>query len=174
MTEQGLQSRRRPAATVKQLMPEPGGPELETGDGWLAEFLPYQLYRVTNRLNMRLQNRLRAIGISASQWRVLSVLRSHGTLTIGRIAEHALMEQPTVSRVVDQLELDGLVVRRIADADSRRIEVRLTAKGVAAFVDILPFAMRHQKLAFEGLSPGEILTLRELLARIERNIDLYD
>ena len=148
--------------------------DFETGDGWIDDFLPYQLYRVTNRLNMRLQNRLRAIGISASQWRVLSVLRSHGTLTIGKIAEHALMEQPTVSRVVDQLEQDLLALRRTAGGDSRMIEVLLTAKGVAAFNDILPSAMRHQQIALNGLTPGEILTLRELLARIEGNIDFYD
>ena len=46
----------------------------DKGDGWMDDYLPYQLYRVTNRLNVRLQGRLKAIGINLSQWRVLSVL----------------------------------------------------------------------------------------------------
>jgi MarR family transcriptional regulator, organic hydroperoxide resistance regulator len=147
---------------------------IETGNGWLEDFMPYQLYRATNRLNMRLLSRLRSIGISASQWRVLSVLRSYGTLTISRIVEHTLMEQPTVSRVIDQLEQEQLATRRTSTEDSRMIEVVLTPKGVEAFEAILPAAQRHQKLAMEGLTASEIKTLRDLLRRIEHNISEYD
>ncbi len=147
---------------------------LELGDGWLEDFMPYQLYRVTNRLNMRLLSRLRAIGISASQWRVLSVLRSFGTLTISRIVEHTLMEQPTVSRVIDQLEQEKLATRRTSTEDSRMIEVVLTPKGVDAFEAILPAAQRHQKVAMDGLTTKEIDTLRSLLRRIEHNINEFD
>ncbi|WP_414902524.1 MarR family winged helix-turn-helix transcriptional regulator [Sphingomonas flavalba] len=148
--------------------------DLEIGDGWLEEFMPYRLYRVVNRLNLRLQNRLKAIGISPSQWRVLSVLRSHGTLTIGKIVEHTLMEQSTVSRVIDQLENDGRATRRTSAADSRMIEVVLTETGVDAFEKILPAARRHERIAMEGFSAREIATLRAFLARLEDNITQDD
>jgi len=160
----------KPRAKATEKTPD----NLEVGDGWLEDFMPYQLYRATNRLNMRLLSRLRAIGISASQWRVLSVLRSYGTLTISRIVEHTLMEQPTVSRVIDQLEQEKLASRRTSTEDSRMIEVVLTPKGVEAFEAILPAAQRHQKVAMEGLTVKEIDMLRDLLRRIEHNISEYD
>lgn len=150
------------------------GSTIEAGDGWLDDFMPYQLYRVVNRLNNRLQNRLKSIDISPSQWRVLSVLRSHGTLTIGKIVEHTLMEQPTVSRVIDQLEKDELARRRTSTEDSRMIEVVLTQRGVEAFEKIFPAAQRHQRIAMEGFSAKEIETLREYLVRLENNITLDD
>lgn len=144
------------------------------GDGWLDDYLPYQLYRATNRLNVRLQGRLRAIGINLSQWRVLSVLRSYGTLTIGRIVETTLMEQPTVSRVVVQLEQDGLVSRNVSDADSRMVDITITLKGAEAFDSIRSSAYRHEKLALEGLDQKQLDSLRDTLRHIELNIDLYE
>jgi len=148
------------------------GETFEVGDDWLDGFIPYQLYRVSNRLNARLLGRLRAIGINASQWRVLSVLRSCGTLSVSRITDRTLMEQPTVSRVVNQLEQDGLVSRRPSKEDTRITDVTLTTKGNEAFQSIFPAARRHEESAMDGFSRAEIATLKSLLARIEANIDL--
>ena len=53
------------------------------GNGWLDDFVPYQLYRVTNKLNARLLKRLKTLRINTSQWRVLSVLRAYGPLSTG-------------------------------------------------------------------------------------------
>lgn len=150
------------------------GASLESGDNWIDSFLPYQLYRVTSRLNAKLMGKLKASRTNPSQWRVLSVLRAYGTLSVGQIVETTLMEQPTVSRVVAQLEHDGRVVRRWSAADSRVAEVTLTPRGLAAFEEIVPTALRHQELAFRGFSKQEIATLSGLLARIEQNIEFYD
>jgi DNA-binding MarR family transcriptional regulator len=144
--------------------------DAEAGNEWLEKFLPYQIYRVSSLMNIRLQGRLRASGINLSQWRVLSVLRSFGCLSLTQIVEHTLMEQPTVSRVVAQLEQDGVVERRISREDSRVAEVMLTSKGTALFDEISPSAVRHQRTALEGLPEEDLRQLRTLLLRIEQNI----
>ncbi len=144
---------------------------LESGNGWLDDFLPYHLYRVSNLMNLRLQGRLRNNGINLSQWRVLSVLRSYGRLHLSKVVEYALMEQPTASRVVAQLESDGLIDRRVPEKDSRLMEVALTHKGAAMFDAIIPAAYLHQRRALEGLSPKELVALRETLRAIADNIE---
>jgi DNA-binding MarR family transcriptional regulator len=143
---------------------------LESGDGWLDDFLPYHLYRVSNLMNLRLQGRLRNKGINLSQWRVLSVLRSYGRLRLSKVVEYTLMEQPTASRVVAQLESDGLLDRRVPEKDSRLMEVALTHKGTATFDDIIPSAYLHQRRALEGLSPKELAAFRATLRAISDNI----
>lgn len=143
------------------------------GDQWLQNYIPYLLYRATNKLNSRLLTRLRAMKINPSQWRVLSVLRAYGTLSVSAIVESTLMEQPTVSRVVAQLEQEGRVVRSPAEADSRVTEVSLTPAGLEAFNAIVPAALRHQEMALQGLSKKEIATLMDILKKIEANIELY-
>ncbi len=143
------------------------------GDGWLQNYIPYLLYRATNKLNSRLLTRLRQMKINPSQWRVLSVLKAYGTLSVSEIVEYTLMEQPTVSRVVAQLEQEGRVIRAASTADSRVTRVSLTDAGIEAFNAIIPAALRHQELALQQLTPEEIKTLTEILSKIERNIELY-
>lgn len=146
--------------------------DYENGDRWLDGYLPYHLYRVTNRLNARLIGRLKAIGINASEWRVLSVLRSYGTLSVGGIAERTLMEQPTVSRVVNQLEKQSMVSRSPSLEDSRVTDVTLTDAGNDAFNSIAPSALRHEENALGGFTRQEISVLKKYLERIEANIEL--
>lgn len=146
------------------------GKKRNGGDDWLDGFVPYQLYRITNHLNQRLRARLRRLPISVSRWRVLGVLRARGTLTINAIAEHAAMEQPTVSRTVARLVEEGLVSRRAAKRDSRYMEVRLTAAGHRAFEAIYPIAVEHQTDALRGFSSAERSALQRYLKRIHHNI----
>ena len=140
------------------------------GNGWLDDFVPYQLYRVTNKLNARLLKRLKSMRINSSQWRVLSVLRAYGPMSIGGIVETTLMEQPTTSRVVAQLEREGHVGRRLSDHDSRVAEIWITAAGLQAFEHIVPAALKHQSLAFQNVSAKETAQLVATLRKIEKNI----
>ncbi len=140
------------------------------GGNWLEDFVPYQLYRITNALNQRLRSRLREESISLSRWRVLGVLRAAGTLTINEIAQRTAMEQPTVSRTVTRLVRDGLASRRASTQDSRFVDVSLTEDGQRAFEAIYPLAARHQASALRGFSEAELETLRAFLRRIQHNI----
>lgn len=154
-------------------MPRSKPSDPSVGNKWLDGYVPYQLYRLTNQLDRRLQARLRKLGIKPSPWRVMTVLRSHGTLAIGSIAEHSLMEQPTVSRVIVQLEADGLIERVISADDSRVTLVTLTPEGAEKIDAIVAIAHRHQDEALSDLSPQEIAQFRAIVARIEQNIDFH-
>lgn len=93
---------------------------------------------------------------------------------MGAIADLTRMEQPTVSRVVAQLEKSGRVTRQFSVADGRVAEVSLTEKGEATFNEIVPAALRHHDLAIEGLSRKELTALIGTLAKIEKNLGFYD
>lgn len=150
--------------------PTPASTEMH-GDGWLENFVPYQLYKATNGLSRLLRGRLRKSGINLARWRVLSVLKAYGPLNIGQIAAATVMEQPTLSRVVDQLASEKLVARGTSRADSRFVYASLTAAGEAAFQAIAPAAQQHQQRALRGFKQEEVRTLRNLLRRIQHNID---
>lgn len=120
------------------------------GDRWLAKFVPYHTYRITGHLNRILRQKLKRSGINISRWRVLAVLKDHGRMNMSQIVEQTIIEQPTVSRIVDQLEREGLALREICGVDSRFVQVRLTKAGEKAFNEIYPIATRHQELALKG------------------------
>jgi DNA-binding MarR family transcriptional regulator len=141
------------------------------GDKWLRTFVPYLLYRTSNQLNQRIRTRLRKSGVNLARWRVLAVLRAYGELNLGRIVELTVMEQPSISRIVTQLEREGLARRNVSSEDSRVVNVSLTAAGEKAFKEIYPTAQRHQKRALTGFSRKEIDVLTGYLRRIQDNIE---
>ncbi len=149
-------------------------PTRASGDHWLGQFVPYLLYRITGQLNRALRKKLRRSGINLARWRVLAVLKDNGRMNIGQIVERTIIEQPTVSRIVDQLEREGLAAREICDEDSRFVQVVLTEMGEKAFEQIYPAATAHQKQALQGFSKKEIKTLIGFLERIQLNNDPSD
>ena len=142
----------------------------EKENRWLGRYVPYLIYRITGHQNRKLRRRLKKSGINIARWRVLAVLQDQGALNIGQIAEHTLIEQPTVSRIVDQLEREGLAVREPGSKDSRFVHVVLTESGKCAFEKIYPIAVKHQDQALKGFKPREIKTLIGFLERIQSNI----
>ena len=140
------------------------------GDKWLASFVPYLIYRITSHLDRSLRGRLKRSGINISRWRVLGILKDHGRMNMSQIVEQTIIEQPTVSRIVDQLEREGLAARETCGEDSRFVQVRLTQVGETAFKEIYPIAIKHQNQALMGFEKEEITTLIGYLERININI----
>lgn len=141
------------------------------GDNWLADYIPYLLFRVSNRLDLKLREGLRKLKISIWLWRVLAVLRAYGTMTIGQIAHATALEQPTVSRVVAKLASKGWVKRETERQDSRYVHVSMTREGIKAFETIVPAALRHETRALEGISAQDKAKLKQLLEAVHANIE---
>jgi DNA-binding MarR family transcriptional regulator len=161
----------RAIGNKKTVVADPGERRVRAGDYWLDGFFPYRLYRTSIKLQLRLQGRLRAMRMSHSQWRVISVLKSYGALSIGEIVDATLMEQPTISRVVSRLEKLGLCSRRPSARDSRMALISLTPAGSEAFKQIVPSALRHEEQALSGMGRKEVARLVATLEKIERNIE---
>lgn len=148
----------------------------DTADDRLAEgvpldnFLPYLLNRITNRLNLNLLEDLRPLKINVPRWRVLAVLHARDGRSIGELAAYTVMDQSTLSRVIDQMERDGLVERRPGPSDSRVVCVHILDAGNRTFDAILPHAMRHMKQAIKDFSGQDQVTLLRLLHKVLDNV----
>lgn len=110
-----------------------------------------------------------ASGLTAARLSALSVLVFGGPTTIGRLARAEQVSAPTMTRLVQALEREGLVTREAEEGDARAVRVRATAKGrrilvrgrerrVAELVRLLEQlpgedldAVRHAAATIEGL-----------------------
>lgn len=138
----------------------------------LGESIPFQLHRLAATLTDSMRGRLRRRGINISQWRVLTILRSEGAMTVGQLSVYATMKQPVVSRILGEMEASGLVARGGRAGDQRVVLVSLTAAGNRLFNSLRPLDNAHRTRVATGLSAREIDTLRALLGRIERNFGI--
>ncbi len=85
----------------------------------LSQFAPYLMNRIMHRYNQSLQTAMAEQGLSTSKMRTLAALAANGKLTVNELTVMAVSEQSTMSRTLDQLELDGLIVRTASQKDSR-------------------------------------------------------
>jgi DNA-binding MarR family transcriptional regulator len=140
------------------------------GNHWLESYVPYLFYSITGQLNRNLRKRLKHSGINLARWRVLSVLKDHGRMNISEIVDRTIIEQSTVSRIVEKLDREGFATRESCDLDSRFVQVMLTAAGEQRFNEIYPAALKHQERALHGFSGAETKMLKGFLERIQNNI----
>lgn len=130
------------------------------------EMLPYMLSRVSARSNQLWVRQLREHGLTIGRWQVLSVLSRFDGSRIGTIADLSGGEQPAVSRVIDQMERDGLVRRRPSLHDNRAVEVWITAQGRKVFDALMPHAEAFVERMVRTLDEAEIKQLTSTLERL--------
>jgi homoprotocatechuate degradation regulator HpaR len=100
--------------------------------------LPMMLYRTLDTVMPRFRRIFSDFGITEQQWRVLRVLWEHDAVTINRLAELTLIPAPSLVGVVDRLERNELVIRQRSQADRRKVNVVLIAKGLELEDQVMP------------------------------------
>ena len=102
-------------------------------------------------------------------WRVLATL-SGGPETVTVLAEACLLQQPTMTKVLDRMERSGLVTRQQDARDRRLVRVHLAPKGETMLEDLLAAARAHEaEVVARHPDAGAIKDLlRSLIARQSR------
>lgn len=133
-------------------------------DGYLA----YLLAQASSRVSREFHREVEATGLSVTEWRILASLAGSEGESIGALSQLALTKQPTLSKVVQRMERDGLVTRSSIRSDRRQTLVSIAPRGLALTEPLLARAMQHQAAVLEpfGQDKGAMLveTLRQLLA----------
>jgi DNA-binding MarR family transcriptional regulator len=80
-------------------------------------------------LERRGNDAMRPLGLTGAQADALTVIRQAGPLSLKELGELLIAEAGHPSRLVDRLVEAGLVERRPAEDDRRRVELSLTPKG---------------------------------------------
>ncbi|QHC22784.1 MarR family winged helix-turn-helix transcriptional regulator [Streptomyces sp. GS7] len=109
--------------------------------------------------------------LSLSQIQLLEALADHGGLGVGELAERAGVTAPTATRMLKQLERDGIVTRTRAAGDERRVQVALTDTGAALLSEHRTRLRERQLRAFRELSPDQRAAITELTHRLTQLVD---
>tara|TARA_R110002096_G_scaffold42937_61_gene115776 strand:- start:7513 stop:7983 length:471 start_codon:yes stop_codon:yes gene_type:complete len=139
-------------------------------ENFLNDFIPYIMYRITNRMNMDLQDCLRPSKINVSRWRVLCALIARDGRNMSDLCTFTMMEQSSVSRVIDTMEKEGLVIRKLQQQDNRYVLVYLTDKGRETFKKASGPAFSREDRALKDFSDEDRQQLLTLLNRVLDNI----
>ena len=104
------------------------------------------------------------------EWRVLASLAARGKLTMGELAELSSIDRTTLTRTIDRMAKDGLLVRRKDAGDQRIMRLALTGGGQAMFARLRPIAARTSDAAMAGLDARARAALLATLRRMRANL----
>jgi DNA-binding MarR family transcriptional regulator len=139
--------------------------------GPLDSYLPYLLNRAGARIAAAFNAEMRQLGASLQVWRVLAALRETDGRRMGDLSKTTSIEVSTLTRLVDNMEKDGLVARRREAGDARAVALHVTAAGKRLTQRIVPIAERYEAVALEGFTAGEAEVLKKALRRLYDNMD---
>ncbi len=124
------------------------------------------LMRTSDALARGLEEILKLAGLSGTQYNVMRILRGAGEhgLCCREVAERMITRDPDITRLLDRLELRGLLTRSRDSKDRRVITVRITPAGQKLLKDLDgPVAEYNRKL----LSHMDKRDLRKLVELLE-------
>src|ERR1700746_2366242 len=136
----------------------------------LQNYIPYLFNRLSNRWNLDQNRDLSEHGVNNVVFRTLSVLYIYKSLTVNEIADLAVTEQSTASRVIESMVSSGWVKREIAEEDQRRRVVALTADGEVLLRKIWPIMEKNYDRLVSGIDPDDIEVCARVLAKMVENI----
>jgi len=133
----------------------------------LADFLPYRLSVLANRVSRALAGRYaEEFDLTIPEWRVMAVLGETGELTAGDLADATEMDKVAISRAVARLRAAGRLAARTDAGDQRRSHLKLTAAGIAVYRRIAPLALGLEARLLAALIPAERAALDGLLSKL--------
>jgi MarR family transcriptional regulator, organic hydroperoxide resistance regulator len=128
----------------------------------------FGIVRVADTLTRRLAEALEPFKLTLNQYSVLERLRGAGAagLTCGEIALTLISRDPDVTRLVDRLELRGLVSRYRGLPDRRIVRAQITAAGLQLLQQLdEPVNGTARRMA--PIGRGHVAALEALLEVVE-------
>ncbi len=137
--------------------------------------LPMSLLKAREAVMKNFIPHLRENGLSPQQWRVLRALfdareRGAAEVELTRIAGQCYLLMPSLSRIVQNLEKRGLILRRASTADQRRSMIQLSDAG-AGLVELMSIQSeaRYEHIT-EVFGYGKLELLYELLDELTEKL----
>jgi DNA-binding MarR family transcriptional regulator len=127
-----------------------------------------RLHSVAVHLLRRIRKQDAATGEGPARLSALSVLVFGGPTTLGELAAAEQVRPPTMTRIVTGLERSALAQRMADPADSRRVRIRATGKGVRLLQRGRKRRIEYLAHHLEALAGEELEALRKATDILEK------
>lgn len=113
------------------------------------------------------------VGITFGQWKVIVMLVNQDGLTQKEIADKLGLESPTLIPIIDKMEKERLVVRKVDSDDRRNNRVYRTEKVDAALWNrTLECALKIREISIRNIPEQNINIARNVLEKVWQNLKI--
>jgi MarR family transcriptional regulator for hemolysin len=150
----------------------------EASDAGMPEDMNYPFSQgltfVARRWRNLMNEELRAVGQSQARWGILYWITVFGdTVNQTELADRIGVEQPTLGRVLRDLESEGLITRAPGHGDRRAKVIRLTKAATPLMRQINRIQSAVRQRLLEGIPAKDLQRCMAVFAKILSNIDRH-
>lgn len=133
------------------------------------------LHGVARAWRLKLDQRLKPMGLSQAKWRTLLHLSlAEGALTQSEVASRLGIEEPTLVNILHRLERAGWVARKTAPHDRRCKTVHLGSRAQHAIEQINATATNLREELLSDIPPADLQRCMQVLDRIRKKAESGD
>lgn len=107
--------------------------------------------------------------VTSEQWSALARLCEEEGISQKELAARVSKDQTNITRILDQLQRKGLIIRQTNPEDRRSFLLSVTPEGKRIYEKIAPLEEQVIAMAIEGLDSEDVNRLKELLRHIADN-----
>ena len=120
----------------------------------------------------RFDQRARGSGMTRAQWVILARLARQPGLSQNELAQACEVEPITVGRLIDRLEMRGMVERRPDPADRRIRRLHLLPAAQPILDELARYRVEQKEEVLRGVDPAALDLLVDTLLQIKNNLTL--
>lgn len=135
--------------------------------------LPFEtinnLLSVGNWVYEKSAEHLKQFALSVEQYNVLLILNSLGgePANLSTIQNSMIAKMSNTTRLVEKLRIKGLLTREQSQENRRKVEIRITEKGILLIKEIETSQLKKEKEIVKNLTKRDMLTLNKLLNKLK-------
>jgi len=132
----------------------------------LNQCINYLLTTAQHNIFQTFSSRLSPYDLTPVQYGVLNCIWKENVTSPKQIAEMLMLENATVSGVLERMEKKKLIVRKINKDDRRYIQIELTERAKMLEKDVLNTVEIFNREVFSTMTKDEEEILKELLKKL--------
>ena len=101
--------------------------------------------------------------LTEQQWRVIRAAFEYGDMNAQDLAEKSAILGPSLSRILNRLETDGVLSRKASEGDLRELTIKLTAAGKRLHNRVQPQLAKKYDAFVDKIGAKKVKQLAELL-----------
>ena len=132
----------------------------------ISEQIAYLLAQANRQVHLKLDEEFRDEGVPVEHWRTLKLLAEKNGRSMSDLTQAALLNHPTLTKMIDRMVSDALVYRRPDPKDGRKVMIFISERGRALNERLSRRANLRQAEIVEGYGDRETEELKRLLSEL--------
>ena len=140
----------------------------------LSRNFGFILHDVARLMRLGYDRRMKTLGLTRSQWWVLTHLYRNEGVTQSALAELLEIDKPSLGRLLDRLETSGCVARVEDENDRRAKRIFLSAEVKPAMKAMREAAADLRSVALTGISDSDQERFVDVLLQLKSNLQAME